>query len=142
MISIEQLKNLPLYHRATISESYLDAMGHMNVRWYLALFDDAVFDFLASFGLNHEYFMTDKSGFFALQQFIQYRAEVHVGETVAIRIRMLGRSTKRLHFMFFMINETTGTLACTMETLSSHADLTIRRTSPFQPILPTESMPF
>ena len=131
MISIEQLETLPFYHRATIPETYLDVMGHMNVRWYLALFDDAAINFLISLGMTLEYFDTEKSGIFALQQFIQYLAEVHVGETVAVRTRVLGRSAKRIHFMHFMINETTGKLACTLETLSSHADLTIRRTSPF-----------
>ncbi len=132
-ISIEQLEALPLYHRTAIPESYLDEMGHMNVRWYIALFDDAIFGFLESFGMNRDYFFGQQGGIFALQQFIQYRAEVHVNETVAIRIRVLGRSARRIHFMFFMVNETTGKLACTMEVLSSHADLTIRRTSPFPP---------
>ncbi len=130
-ISIKQLEILPLYHRATIPETYLDAMGHMNVRWYLALFDEAAMGFFASFGLTHTYFVEEKSGVFALQQFIHYRAEVHVGERVAIRARILGRSAKRIHFMYFMINETTGKLACTVETLTSHADLNARRTSPF-----------
>ena len=99
MISIKQLETLPLYHRATIPNNYLDPMGHMNVRWYIALFDDAIFGFLTSFGMDYNYFAQEKSGFFALQQFIQYKAEVHAGETVAIRIRMLGRSAKRLHFI-------------------------------------------
>ena len=130
-ISLKQLESLPLYHRAVIPSNYLDPMGHMNVRWYVALFDDAVFDFLASFGLTTHYFTTEKSGIFALQQLITYRAEVHAGETVAIRIRLLGRSAKRVHFIFFMINETTAKLACTMEVLSSHADLVARKTSPF-----------
>lgn len=130
-ISIEQLEALPLYHRTIIPESYLDMMGHMNVRWYTALFDDAVVDFFTSFGMNNDYFSAGTSGVFALQHFIHYRAEVHAGETVAVRSRILGRSARRIHFMHFMINETTAKLACTMEVLSSHADLTVRRTSPF-----------
>ena len=34
LVPLEKLALLPLYHRETISETYLDAMGHMNVRWY------------------------------------------------------------------------------------------------------------
>ncbi len=133
MVSIKQLESLPLFHRAVIPETYLDIMGHMNVRWYMALFDEAAPSFFASFGMNREYFTLQRAGSFALQQFISYLAEVHVGETVAIRTRMLGRSAKRIQFIYFMINETTGKLAATMEVLSSHADLAARRTSPYPP---------
>ena len=69
----------------------------------------------------------------ALKHFIQYYAEVKKEETVGIRIRLLGRSDKRLHFMAFMINESTGRLASTMEVLGTHADLTVRRASPLAP---------
>jgi acyl-CoA thioester hydrolase len=66
-------------------------------------------------------------GVFALKHFIQYFSEVKVGETVAMRIRLLGRTEKRFHFMNFMINETAGKLASTLEVLGTHADLSLRK---------------
>lgn len=135
MVSIEQLEALPLFHRAAISSDYLDEMGHMNVRWYIALFDQAAWNFFASIGLNQTYFEVERGGIFALQQFIRYLAEVRAGETIAIRTRLLGRSAKRAHFMQFMINESSGVLASTIEVLSSHVNLAVRRTSPFAPPL-------
>lgn len=39
------------------------------------------------------------------------------------------------HFMCFMINETTGKLAATLEVLGTHADLTVRRASPLAPAI-------
>jgi acyl-CoA thioester hydrolase len=70
-----------------------------------------------------------------LHQFINYLAEVHVGETVVIKARMIGRSAngKRIHYMLFMVNGTTGKLAATMECLASHVDLSRRRTSAHPP---------
>lgn len=135
MPSVVQLESLPLFHRETIPESYLDEMGHMNIRWYMAIFDQAGWDFFASFGMTFDYCKAQEAGGFALQHFIRYLAEVHVGETVAIRSRMLARSAKRIHFMHFMINETTGKLAATLEALGTHADMRIRRTSPYPPHL-------
>ena len=135
MISVEQLEALPLFHRETIPESYLDEMGHMNIRWYMALFDEAGWGFFSSFGMTYEYCQSERAGGFALQHFIRYLAEVRVGETVAVRSRLLGRSAKRIHFMHFMINETTGRLAATLEALGTHADMRIRRTSPYPPRL-------
>jgi len=130
IVPVEDLAKLPRYHRETIPSEYLDAMGHMNVRWYMALFDTSVWQFFDFYGLNKAYFTQKNSGVFALKHFIQYFSEVKVGETVAMRIRLLGRSEKRFHFMNFMINESTGKLAATLEVLGTHADLNIRRASP------------
>lgn len=137
MIPIPKLEALPLYHRETISSDHLDVMGHMNIRWYMAWYDEAAWKFFDSFGMNEEYYLKTQAGGFALKQFIRYLAEVRVGETVAIRTRLLGRSTKRIHFMHFMINETTNQLASSMEVLGTHANMKIRRASPFPPALAT-----
>ena len=133
MITPDQLQSIPMFHRETIPESYRDVMGHMNIRWYMALFDEAAWDFFAAFGIDVPYCQATESGAFALKHFISYLAEVHVGETVAVHTRLLGFSAKRVHFMHFMVNETTDTLAATMEVLGAHADLIARRTSPFPP---------
>jgi acyl-CoA thioester hydrolase len=133
MIPLDQLQQLPLFHRTTIPTDYLDAMGHMNVRWYMALFDTASWKFFETFGMDDDYYRNQQGGGFALKHFIQYLAEVRVGETVAIRGRVLGRSVKRVHFILFMVNETTSTLAATLEALGSHADMRIRRTAPYPP---------
>ncbi len=138
VLSPTNLLSLPVFHRKTIPESYLDVMGHMNIRWYVALFDEAAWEFFASFGMDVPYYQTMDSGAFALKQFISYLAEVHVGETVAIRTRLLGYSAKRLHVMHFMVNETTDKVAATMEVLATHADLIARRTSPFPPPIVTK----
>ena len=131
MIPTQELNQLPLFHRATIPTDYLDAMGHMNIRHYMGLFDEAAWQFFASFGMTYDYYRAAAAGAFALKQFVQYLAEVHVGETVAIRTRIVGRSAKRIHFIHFMLNESTGVLAATLEALGAHADLRARRTSPF-----------
>lgn len=131
MIPLERLDALPVFHRETIPSDYLDVMGHMNIRWYMALYDRASWRFFASFGMDEDYYHRAHAGAFALRQFIQYLAEVRVGETVAIRTRLLDRSAKRIHFMHFMVNETAGKLASTVEALGSHADMETRRTAPF-----------
>ena len=131
MITLAQLQSIPVYHRETIPESYRDVMGHMNIRWYMALFDEAAWGFFTEFGIDVTYCQATDSGAFALKHFISYLAEVHVGETVAVRTRLLGYSPKQVHFMHFMVNESTNKLAATMEVLGAHADLIARRTSPF-----------
>lgn len=127
------VESLSCFHRKTIPPDYLDAMNHMNVRYYHGLFDEAAWGFFAQFGLDYEYYKEREAGGFALQAFVRYLAEVRVGETVAIYGRVLGRSAKRIHYMLFMVNETTQKVAATIESLGSHADLRTRRTSPYPP---------
>ncbi len=134
--SVSDLNVLPLHHQATIIPEYLDSMGHMNIQYYLHLYTRAIPSFYASLGMDETYFRSH-NGFFTLNHCISYYAEVLLGETVAIHSRMVGYSAKRLHFMFLMVNETTGRLASTLEELDTHADLTLRRTSAFPDVIMT-----
>ena len=130
LIPLALLETLPLYHRKTIPTDYLDIMGHMNIRWYFDLFAKSGRKFFASHGLDEDYFRGGNFGVFTLKQFIQYFAEVRVGQTVAVHTRLIGRSEKRFQFMHFMINETTSRLASTFEALITHADLKLRLAAP------------
>jgi acyl-CoA thioester hydrolase len=133
-VAMADLTDLPSYHRQTISADYMDKMGHMNVRYYMAVFDTATWRMFADFGLDDAYFRTTENGVFALKQFIQYLAEVRPRETVAVYTRLLGLTDKQLHFMHFMANQDTGGLAAIIESLITHADLKLRKAAP----LPSE----
>jgi len=129
--TIEQVQQLPCFHREVIPETYIDIMGHVNIRHYLALFDEGGWKFFASIGMDENYYRENHAGGFALRHFITYVNEVRVGETVAVHIRFLAHSEKRIHFMGFLVNETTQAVAATLEALGTHADMKIRRTSPY-----------
>lgn len=131
MITVSQIQQLPLFHTAIVEEAHLDEMGHMNIQWYLSFFDKAGWQFFSSVGLTPTYFKQTQNGIFSLQQYIYYYAEVRLGETVNIYTRLLGLTAKRAHFMHFMLNQSRPGLSATLETLASHVDLEIRRTSAF-----------
>ena len=121
---------LPLTHRQTIPEDYLDLLGHMNVMWYTHLFDMATWNFVALFGMTPDYHLHSGNGSFALEQHTRYLAEVRAGENVLIYTRLLGRSAKRFHFFHFMVKEKSGLLSATTELIGTHVDMGTRRTSP------------
>ncbi len=133
-----ELETLPILFQGVVPADYLDVMGHMNVRYYLALFDEAAWTFFEQFGMDQTYYDSKQGGAFALQHFINYRAEVRQNDQLTIRGRMIGRSAKRVHFMLFMVNETQGKLAATLEDMGAHADLDQRRTSPFPLAIATQ----
>jgi acyl-CoA thioester hydrolase len=130
-LAIDLLESLPVVYRAAVPPEYRDHMDHMNVRWYLALYDEAGDNMYQLYGQTPEYYRANQAGGFDLEHHIRYLAEVRIGDTVAIRARLLKRTAKRIHYMMFMVNETRGLLSSTFECVNSHADLKLRRTSPY-----------
>ena len=133
MPPIEQLSALPVSYRVTIGAEHLDRNEHVNVRWYLAFFNETFINYSVALGMSEAYFAAERTGIMALQHFITYRAEVRHGQTVATRIRALGRSAKRWHSMVYMVNESTGELAATLEGLAAYVDLQARRSISWPP---------
>jgi acyl-CoA thioester hydrolase len=128
------LSPLPITHEATIPESYLDRMGHMNVMWYTHLFGRATGGLFQFVGMDEAYFRTQQAGSFALAQFFSYRREVRAGDRVTLRTRLLERSERQFHVIHFMTKGEGGqTLAATGEFLAAHIDMNTRRMSPFSP---------
>jgi len=125
------LAKLPITHAATIPESYLDMMGHMNVMWYTHLFGCATCGLFDLLGMDRAYFEDGQFGSFALAQFFRYKREVRAGEHVTIRSRLLGRSDKQFHVIHFMTKGPDDILAATGEFLAAHIDMTTRRTATF-----------
>lgn len=134
-VTVEQIRALPLYYRGTIPAEYLDTMGHMNVRWYMALYDEATWHLFEALGMTVDYFQTDHAGAFALRHFINYFNEIRAEETVAVHTRLIGRTDKRFHYMHFIVNETSRRVASSIEAMGTHADLKQRRSAPFPPFI-------
>ena len=130
-IPLDQLASLPVVYRAVIPPEYMDRNGHMNIRWYLALFDEAGDAMYPTLGLTADYFAASGMGGFDLEHHLWYPAEVLNGDSVVIRVRILGRSSKLMHYLMFMENETRGVLSSMLECVHAHADLNARRTAPF-----------
>jgi acyl-CoA thioester hydrolase len=133
-IPLEKIEALePVCLRVTVPESYRDSNGHMNVRWYIALFDDAGDTLHDWMGLTQAYHAAHGSGTFDLEYHVNFLAEVLPGEDVAVYIRLVGYSAKRLHYVMFLVNATRGKLAATLECINAFADLRVRRTAPWPP---------
>ena len=123
---------LPMTHQAVVLEKYRDEMDHMNVMWYAYLFAEATRQMFVELGLTEDYFVSNSAGSFMLECHTRYVAEVRVGDGLAIRTRLLGRTAKRVHAMHFMVRTDDSRLAATLEIICTHVDMATRRTSPFK----------
>ncbi len=130
-ISLEQLAALPVVYRVVIPPDYEDRNGHMNMRWYLALYDEAGDAMYPMLALTADYFEESGMGGFDLEHHLWYLAEVRIGDTVVVRVRFVARSAKLMHYLMFMENETRCVLSSIFECVHAHADLKVRRTATF-----------
>jgi acyl-CoA thioester hydrolase len=120
----------PIIWRETVREEWTDYNGHMNLAYYVLIFDHATDEFYNSVGLGREYRERTNCSTFAVESHITYDAEVKAGAEVVCRTRLLGCDDKRIHYFHTMHHAQEGFLAATTELLGVHVDLSIRRVAP------------
>jgi acyl-CoA thioester hydrolase len=114
---------------------WIDANGHMNLAYYVVLFDqatDALYDLI---GVGQAY--RDATGYstFTAETHMLYERELLVGERVRVVSHLLGVDTKRLHYFHEMFHAEHGHRVAAQELIGLHIDLRIRRVAPFPPEL-------
>lgn len=129
--TFENVLALPVLLKKQIPSEWEDFNGHVNIQYYLALVEQSGWPMFESLGLGESYFRERRQGLFDLEHHLRYLAELHVGDQVTVHSRMLDRSEKRLHGMMFILNQSRHQLSCTLEYITSGADLDSRRTAPF-----------
>ena len=122
---------LPSASRLAVPPEYGDLNGHLNVRNYLAIYDDAEWEVFGAMGIGAAEAEAGIGGVFALEQCLTYRREVLVGEEVSSHVRVLARSGPLLHIMGFLLNHTRGEVAGSLEALEGWVDFATRRLAPF-----------
>jgi acyl-CoA thioester hydrolase len=133
-ISLEEIVALePACLRMTVPEAYRDENGHMNVRWYAAIFDDAGDALHARLGLTPEFHKAHGTGTMDLENHFNYLHEVRAGDRLAVFSRLVAQSAKRMHYLMFMVNETRRSLSAIFECINAFADLKLRKSAPFPP---------
>jgi len=114
-----------------VEKQWIDYNGHMNVAYYVLLFDqclDYVYNLL---GIGEDYVRTQGGSCFTREIQVNYLSELTLGDPVVVEFQLLDWDEKRLHFLETMRHADQGYLAATAEQLALHVDMTNRRTAPF-----------
>lgn len=120
-----------------VLDEWLDHNGHMNVAYYLLIFDRATDRFHALLGKNADYIERTQCSTFALEMHITYDRELRLNQPYLVRTRLVDADHKRLHMLHTMFHADEGWLAATNESITMHIDLATRRSAPFPPELGT-----
>jgi len=125
------MDTLPITYRGAVYPWHCDHVGHMNVAYYVGKFDEATWNLFNMLGLSPSFLRAQGRGMAALEQTVRYRRELHPGDVVTVRSRLLELEGKRIRFRHLMENGETGELAAETEMMGVHMDTDIRRACPF-----------
>lgn len=118
-----------------VKPDWIDEYGHMNAAHYVGVFDRHGFELLGRYGVGSDYTRQTRCGIYTMNIHVAYLREVLAGDPLELRIRLLDSDDKRVLTLMELWQTRNNYLAATMEQLSLHVDLEIRRSRPFDPAL-------
>jgi len=113
-----------------VRPEWIDYNGHLNLAYYLVLFDWATDALWEPLGLG-DGLRAAGFGTFAAESHILYKAELLAGDEVVIDSQILGLDGKRLHGAHEMRRSRDGTLVSMQELMYVCVDMTARRVAPW-----------
>lgn len=114
-------------YRGVVYPNQLDHMGHMNVQWYTAKFDEGTWQLFSSVGITSNYIRENNKGMAGLEQKTRYKAEVLAGDLLHIKSKVLEVNDKTIKFVHTMYNSETGIVVATSELVAAHLDRNKRK---------------
>ena len=120
-------------YRDHVRPEWIDGNGHMNVGYYLVVFDYATDEFLSWVGLDARHRREYRVTTFCLEAHVSYHREVRSADPLRFTTLLLGHDAKRLHYVHAMYHATGGHLAATNELMSLHVSEATRRGAPMAP---------
>ena len=116
-----------------IIKDWIDYNGHMNVAYYLLIFDRYGADKLNTiFKMGEESAKNTGMSTMIVETNITYNQELKLDDEVEINLLYFDHDKKRLQYKMEMINKKEGYLASTFEALALYVNLNTRKVSEFE----------
>ena len=116
-------------HRAVVHPWNCDVLGHMNVRWYAHLFDDAEFHLWSVIGLSHATLKKNGVVTVIANTNTDFLHETVAGELLTITSAFTKLGEKSLTISQRMTNSETNTLIATQNTVAVFFNMETRKSS-------------
>jgi acyl-CoA thioester hydrolase len=115
-----------------VVKEWTDYNGHLNVAFYVHIFDIAADIMLDSFKMGGKSAKEDKKTTFVAEMYTAYKQEVRLGEEVETHLTYVDYDKKRIHYRLSMLHKEKKYLAATNEVLSLYIDLSQRKVVEFE----------
>ena len=115
-----------------IINEWTDYNGHMNLAFYILVFDKGAEKILSKFKMGEQSAKTTKKSTMAVESHTTYNNEVKENEEVDVYLSYFNHDKKRLHYKLEMFEKNKNILSATTEVLSLYIDLNIRKVAEFE----------
>lgn len=121
-------------YQTRIKAEWLDYNNHMNVAYYVLIFDKAGEQLVADLGLSEEVTKATEISWMVLENHITYDNEVVLDQPIEVRAQLLDHDHKRMHLymeMYAKAPDGSEYLASTIEQMVMCVDLSVRKSCEF-----------
>lgn len=118
-------------HEDLVRPEWIDSNGHMNLAYYVVVFDLATDKLYAALGVGDAYREATGNSCFTVETHTVYEREVHLGERLRVHTWLLGADAKRLHYFHELFHVGSGERSAVQELMALHIDMRVRRVAPF-----------
>ena len=115
-----------------IIKEWTDYNNHMNLSYYILVFDLGAEVILSKFKMGEESAKTTKKSTMVVETHTTYNSEVKEGDEVDVFLSHFDHDNKRLHYKLEMYDKSKNTLSATTEVLSLYIDLNLRKVAEFE----------
>ena len=116
-----------------IIKEWTDYNNHMNLSYYILVFDLGAEVILSKFNMGEHSAKTTKKSTMVVETHTTYNQEVKEGDEVDVFISYFDHDNKRLQYKLEMYDKSKNTLSAMTEILALYIDLNIRKVAEFEP---------
>jgi acyl-CoA thioester hydrolase len=114
-----------------IIKEWIDYNGHMNLSYYILVFDKGAEVILSKFKMGEEAAKTTKRSTMVVETHTNYIKEVKENDEVIVSLTHFDHDKKRLHYKLEMYEKSENILSATTEILALYMNLEERKVSEF-----------
>ncbi len=129
-------------YRGTVYPWQCDHMGHMNIQYYAAKFDEATWQLFNRIGLEPEYLRKHHRGMAAVDQRTTYLSELLPGDLVTVHSKIIEIGKKTLRFQHVMKKSGTNQIAAETVLTGVHINTRLRKSCAFTKKIQQNAMRF
>jgi acyl-CoA thioester hydrolase len=115
-----------------IIKEWTDYNNHMNLSYYILVFDMGAEVILSRFKMGEHSAKTTKKSTMVVETHTTYNNEVKDGDEVDVSLIYFDHDNKRLHYKLEMHDKTKNILSATTEVLALYMDLDKRKVADFE----------
>ena len=121
-----------LLNTTKIINEWTDYNNHMNLSFYILVFDKAAEKILSKFNMGEEAAIKTKRSTMVVETHTTYNNEVKEDDNVDVYLSYCDHDKKRLHYKLEMYEKSKNILSATTEVLALYINLDFRKVAEFE----------